>query len=282
MAQIGDLDRIWTKRKALVAFFPYAVRWERGGDRTTFDAYFGILEAPKVKDFVARQIATLLDEAGPTSPNWTVTLVLPYADWGLSITRSPRDIVTRWAEVASTVPYTEEFGQSVVDTLLQIACDDLLQPYIPVDIWAWLKQRPSLPPICDGRSEGTTSEVVRRVRELGNVEILESYFLLVWSEWDYIYSKGLTEMCTSIREDLGGIGMGRHREILIKRLDDVLGELATRWLGHFRQHIPSLDQGDITVATKQYGELKEVLLEVDKEALGILTSTPSMSINLFN
>jgi len=179
------------------------------------------------------------------------------------------------------VPYTEEVCQSVVDTLLQIASVRHLEPYIPVEIWAWLKERPYLPPICTGRWKGTMGRVVRRVRKLGDVEILESYFLLVWSEWDFICRNGFTEIRTSIREDFGGIGMGCRREVLIKRLDHVLGEL-DRGLEHLKEQNPDLDEDHIPEAREQYEELREVLLEVDKEASEILTRTTFRLISLFN
>ena len=80
-------------------------------------------------------------------------------------------------------------------------------------------------------------------------------------------------MCISIREDFGGIGMWRHREVLTERLDHVLGRLDLG-LEHLRQQKPSLGEDHIQRARGQYGGLKEELLEVDKEALAILTRMP--------
>jgi len=118
------------------------------------------------------------------------------------------------------------------------------------------------------------------VWELGDIELLESYFLLIWSEWNFIWMAGLTGTHTSFKGDFGGIGMWRHREILIKRLDQVLGEL-DRGLDHLRQQKPSLEEHHIQVASGDYRGLKEGLLEVDREALEILTRTPFRSINFF-
>jgi len=203
----------------------------------------------------------------------------PYADWG---PESNRNTVTRWTEAVLAVPcYTEEVGQRVVDALLQIASNIYIQPYIPVNIWAWLKKRPSLPPVCSGRKMGTWHHVIPRVRQLGDIEILESYLLLVWSEWNVAYQGGFIEMCTSIREDLGGIGMGCHREVLINRLDYVLGQL-DRGLEHLKQRNPLLGEDHIPEARIQYEGLREVLLEVGREASEILTRTPFRLINLFN
>ena len=177
-------------------------------------------------------------------------------------------MVAKWAKAVSTVSYTEEVCRSLVDALLHIASVDSLRPHIPDGIWAWLKNQPSLPPECPGRSRGTSVDVVRRVRTLGDIEILKSYFLLVWSEWDRIDSQepgGLTEMGASIREDFSGVEMRHDRRDVMKRLDDVLEQL-DRGLDNLKQHKPSLETHHISQAKAQYSELKRVLVEVDGEA----------------
>ena len=85
----------------------------------------------------------------------------------------------------------------------------------------WHRIKPSIV------SKEAKGDVVRWAREFGDLGVLKSYFLLLWSEWFHIdsWSGGLTEMQISIQEDFGGIGMGCHREDLIKRLDHVLGQL---------------------------------------------------------
>jgi len=275
MARVEDLDQIWSKRKAIVALFPYAVRQDRGGDRRVVDAFLGVAKAPKIGTLLTEPITTLFKEASPDSPNRVVTLLSPYADWEFQF---GGDTVTWWAAAVTAVPYTEEVGQSVVDTLLQIASKDL---DIPIDAWTWLNKRPSLPPKFRGRWVGTEPRVVRRVRELGDVEILESYFLLVWSEWNAIYPGSITEMCASIREDLGGIEMGHCREVLIKRLDHVLGQL-DRGLEYLKRQNPKLDDDHVPKAREGYGELKRILLEVDRKPLEVLTRTSFRLINSFN
>ena len=279
MAQIKDLDRIWSKRKTLVALFPYVVWQDRYGSHRMVDAFLGITRAPNIGMFMAEPITTLFAETGSNSPIRVVSLLSPYANW--DTWRLDGSTVALWAAAALAIPYTEEVGQSVIAALLQIATVYHLEQYVPAEIWAWLKRQPSLPPICRGRSVGTRDNVVRRVRELGDVEILESYFLLVWSEWDYVDWHGLRGMFTSIREDFNGIGMGRNREVLVKRLDHVLGELA-KGLGHLKQQEPSLDEYHIPTAREDYKRLKDVLLEVDREALEILTRTPFRLYNSFN
>jgi len=279
MARVGDLDRIECKRKAIIALLPYSVWRERVGDHRMTDAILGIVRVPNVGVFMAQSISTLLRGGGPDFPNRVMILMSPYANWWFWTPNA--NTVTQWAEAALAVPYSEEVGQSVIDALLQIVSNGYLEPFIPVSMWAWLKKRPSLPPICNGRKMGAWGRVVRMVQELGDIEILESYFLLVWSEWNVIRQDGFTEMGTAIREDLGGIGMGRHREVLIKRLDHVLGQL-DRGLGHLRQQNPLLDEGHIQKARERYGELREALLEVDKEASEILTRMSFRSTHSFD
>ena len=220
MAGVGDLGRIKSKRKAILALLSYAIWQEQAGDHRMADAFLNIARVPNVGTIMTLPMAKLLGAPGPDFPNRIMTLMPPDGDWGPEFNAK---IVTGWVNAVADT-YTE-VGQSVVDTLLQIAANSFLQPYIPIGIWAWLKDLPPLPPICRGWSMGTRRDVVCGVRRLEDVEILESYFLLVWSEWSVIYPEGSIEMCTAIREDLGGIGMGRHREVLIRRLDHVLGQL---------------------------------------------------------
>jgi hypothetical protein len=263
------------------------------------DAFLGAARASSSAAFMWNAIrpfcATLLNE---DSPSRVVTLVSPHVlpyRWSFD-----KKNVTRWAAAVRAVQYTEEVGQSAVDALLQIASDASLQHRIPIDGWSWLHKRPSLPPVCNGRSIGTSEDVVRKVRALGDVEILKSYLLLVWSEWDHVgayyqwpedsrlrlavraggvagqvlRAGGFNEMWISIREDFSGIGMERHRQDLIERLDHVLGQL-DQGLEYLKQHKPIIDEDEIRLAKKQYGELKEVLLGVDGDAMRILTRTPS-------
>ena len=267
MVQVAGREQIGSKIKAVVALFPYAAWRERGGDNRMADTCIAVIKTLGGSYTMGRWIAMLLDEADLEFPSRVMIPVSQYANWHPGVSTNT---VTRWAAAALAVPYTEEVGQSVVDALLQIAYHDHLLLHIPVDIWAWLKKRPSLPPICEGRHFGTKGLIVHRVRVLG-VELLESYFLLVWSEWDSIYwSNSLSEMHTSIREDFGGIGMWRHREVLTERLDHVLGQLDLG-LEHLHQQKPYLSERSISESREQYRGLKKLLLEVDKESLAILT-----------
>ena len=218
-------------------------------------------------------VTTLFDEASPDSLDRVIVLVSPYVLWDTQ--GFNESAVARWAAAALAIPYTEVVGRSVVNALLQVASVDSLRPCIPITIWVWLNKRPSLPRAYLGRRKGTEGDVVRGVRALGDVEILQSYLLLVWSECYSLHDSGFAEMCASIREDFSGIGMGRHREDLIKRLGYVQGQL-DRGPRYLLKYVSAYITGsDIIVRKMHYGKLKEVLLEVDGEALEILTRTPS-------
>ena len=277
MVCVWDPDQIGSKHKATTALFPYAVQRELDGEGGMIDAFFGVVRASKLGTFaIGPLIATLFDEESPDSMNRVIALASPYAPWNPEDSHS--GMVTRWAAAVLAVPYAEEIGQSAVDTLLQIASLDFFQPYIPADVWGLLKKRPSLPPVCAGRSRGTTECVVRRVRGFGDLEILNSYFLLVWSEWDDIHPEGLAVMCASIRQDFSGIGMGGHRGDLIERLDYILEQL-DQGMGYHKHRGPRIGE-DPQRVERQYQELKETLLEVDRESMEILTRTPTRSTNL--
>jgi len=185
----------------------------------------------------------------------------------------------------SVAPRIEEVAQSVVDTLLQIAANLYLRPFIPPDVWLWLNERPPLPSVCEGRWLGDDRDIAWTVRTLDDIEILTSYFILVWSEWKPLSSDGFVEMCVSIREDLNGIGMGCHRAELIRRLDYVLGELDRRagrlditlendelWYDEIGPHSQAMKE--------KYGELKRILQEAEQEATEIPDRTPRSFIFL--
>ena len=252
------------------ALFPYAIRLERTEQQGTTGAISRAAGVPNsgrfMWDCIGPYVTTLFDEPSHPSLNQVLTLASPHIPWDDKSHGKPA--VARWLTTASAVPYTEEIGQCMVDVLLQIASIRSLRQYIPIGIWALLKRQPSLPSECRGRVLGVGPDVVRYVRELGDLEILKSYFLLVWSEWERIPDSGHEEMEVSIREDFGGIGMHCDREDLIKRLDHVLGQL-DRGLGHFKRHKPWMDEDDIQRSKRLYRSLKEVLLEVDRKATEI-------------
>ena len=213
-------------------------------------------------------INSLFDKPSHLSLNRAIVLMSPCVPWGYW--RDNKNWVARWISAIRTVQYTEEIGQNVVDALLQIAATGTLRLHLTTDVWAWLNKPPSLPPACRGRYIGTTASIVRHIRRLGDIGILKSYFLLVWSEWDLQIESLFKEVAASIREDFGGIGMFRHRRDLTERLNGVLGQL-DQGLGHIKRRNPTIGEYDIQMNRERYGRLKEVLLDVDKKAVETLT-----------
>ena len=266
MVEAADPSLIMLKRKAISALFPYAVRLERGGDQGMVNVLARIAWIVRSERFIWHHIK--LDQV--------LTLASPHVPWG----DGPHDetAVAKWALAASVIPHTEEVGRRVVGVLLHTASVDSLRPSIPIGTWAWLKKRPSLPSQCTARSKGSSGDVVRQIRSLGDVEILTSYMLVVWSEWDCVGElgqgsaggrSGLAEMQISILEDFSGIGMGRHREELIVRLDHILEQL-DRGLEYLEKHKPGIDEGHLQLAKEQYEGLRKVLVEVDGETVDVL------------
>ena len=201
-------------------------------------------------------------------------------DWHLPSLPDRGNLLTKWAVATSEVPYTEEIGWSVVDVLFHVSMFSSLRSRIPVGVWGWLEKRPPLPPKCYGRRFGTEDSVIRHVRSLGNFNILKSYLLLVWSEWDRPWPTGFSLTCAIIRGEFGGIEMKRHREDLIKHLDHVLGQL-DQGLEYLRQQKPLLSAYIFLEAKEEYGKIREVLLDVDRGAAGTQTRTsPGMFILL--
>lgn len=177
-------------------------------------------------------------------------------------------------------PYSEAVGQSVASALFKIARKDALRPNIPIEIWAWLNRRPFLPPAYRGRMLGTTPGAVHHIRGLGDIEILKSYFLLAWSEWNFIEPLGLPEIERIIGVEFRRVGMRRHREDLTERLDHILGQL-DRGVEYFRQHIPRFGEDHVAYARTQYTQLKEVLAELDRESMKTLSRKhPNLTLSV--
>ena len=262
--EAGDWYFLRSKYKAITALLPCAVWWERDGRPEMLDTILHAARASGRSRFmwfrIHQFVSPLLFEASPRA----VILTSPHTHWDLLTYRG--DLIQHWAATVSVVPHTEEIAQSVVDTLLQIASQDELLLYIPVDLWSWLTKRPSLPPICEGRYVGTRPHVVEAVRALKDVQVLKSYLLLVWSELVTLPSDGFVRMCTSIREDFGGIGMGHHRADLVQHLDRVLEQL-DKGLEYLKQRNPKLNEGSLRGMKYRYGVFKRILLETNLEAI---------------
>ena len=271
MTEAGDYYLLQSKRKAISALLPYAVWQEQDGKPEALGAFLSAARASKQTLFAWRRTGgfsgTQLSEGGP----WAIVLVTPHILYPID----GANLFQHWAAATSAVPHTEEVAQSVVDALLQFTFKMDLLRHITLEMWSWFKMCPSLPPVCWGRENGTYQSVVDEVRGLGDIGILKSYLLLVWSEWGAIRSSGFDEMCASIPEDFGEIGMGHHRADLIQRLDHILGEL-DQGLEYLQQHNPGLSTDDVQKMEHQYRELRNILLEINIKAITRMSNPTAM------
>ena len=264
------------KRKAITALFPYAVRQGRDTEYPIIDVLLNAVKTAQLAGFWWRRVGPfmdkLFDDTSLVSSKRTLVLASPHMPWGQS--GFEIGLARKWAVAVSMDPKEEGIALNVVDTLLQIASAELLPPDLHSDVWSWLTLRPSLPPVCQGRGVGSRSRVVQTVRGLKDIEILKSYLLLIWSEWDYLFDHGYARMQISIRRDFSGVEMSSHRVDLLLRLDHVLAQL-DRGLRHFQQEKPGLKEDGLQKRKNQYGRLREILLEVDQEALKVLARASS-------
>ena len=271
----GTESHFQSRRKEVSALFPYAARLVQDGQRRMIEVVLLIASKSPPAGFIWNcirpSIAFIFDESSPPSLNPVIIFTFPRANH-IPGSSTPNAIY-RWNAAVLATPYSEAVGQSVVDALLQISYFSSLRPHISIEIWAWLKRQPSLPPICPGRSPGTDSDVVRHIQGLGDIEILRSYFLLVWSEWDDINLYGISSMKIAIREEFSGIALWRYRNDLTERLDHVLEQL-DRGVEYLKQHNPRISEYHIPEAERSYRRLKETLDEVDREAMKTLSRTP--------
>lgn len=268
MVEAADPRAISLKLKAVSTIIPFAISLEGAGQQAMLDVAvraFQFSPTPwrAMWFYTEWCIKTLFKEPSAPSLNRAIALVSPYRhSYGWE-----EDDVATWATAVLAVPYTEEVGQRVVDATLQIASSDSLRPHIPIGVWALFKKRPSLQPTCQGLLDGASPKVIGHVRGLGDLEILKSFLLLVWHEWVPLFNNGFDVMEMSIREDFCGAGMGRHRDDLLQRVDFVLGEL-----GRGSEYLRRLPQWcfwrtkPIHETRQRYGWLKDVLLEVEREA----------------
>ena len=220
---------------------------------------------------------TLLDDASDISLKRTAMLVSPYISWDK---KEFQGLVRAWVATASAIPKEEEVAPSVVDALLQMACFNLLPPGNHGEIWSWLTLRPSLSPICRGRYLGSDPNVMRQVRGLKDIEILKSYLLVVWSEWDLLWYSGFDMMCECILEEFSGVEANSHRADLVQRLDEVIGEL-DKGLAYFQRDRPDFWEGSLRGRKKRYEELRKILKEIP-EVPEIPTCMSPRLINLFD
>jgi hypothetical protein len=165
-----------------------------------------------------------------------------------------------WIQAASALPYTDDVGGSVVHTLLSIASTDLSR-HIPMVAWDWLDERPVLPLESVDRLPQTEKSIVKMIQQLRDVRLIVSHLQIIWSEWRQPDGYDRLLICRLIRGGLGGIGAAGHRADLIRRLDCVLLRL---------------NQGyGFSSAKEEYEKLRREMLEMDEEAMKILTGMSS-------
>ena len=256
---------IHSKRKALTALFPYVVLQVKEGQHEMFDLFLRVVGTSQdgglMWGYIEPFFSGLLDEQASIPSKRAAILTSSHVPWWLF--RDREWLIQSWAGAASSVPYAEDVGRSVVDTLLQVACRK--SPTIPAGMWSWLNRRPYLPPICPGRYWGSSRAVFKTVQALDDIETLTSYLLLVWSEWDFLMHKCFDEMCASMQKDFAGEETGHHRQDLLRRLGHVRRELDLG-LEHIQQQKPTLREDNLCLRQDQYGKLEEILVRVDGEA----------------
>lgn len=177
-----------------------------------------------------------------------------------------------WIAAASTLPYTVDIGERVIDALLQMAFQDYLRPHIPAVAWEWLKKRPVLHPQSPGLKLGTTKDVVRAVRELGDIALVTSYLLVTWSEWSDLDTAGCEEVHVLVRTKFSGIHATGYRADLLQRLDYVL-----TWFDRGWQYVwpnrPIPTEPEFLQKKQWYERFKRELLEVEEAAMKTLAGT---------
>ena len=268
MAMSGKRETIECKRKAITALFPYAVRQEREGEGKIMNALLTVFLVFGPTTSLWHPITPYITILFKTASAEAIVTISPHVPW--YCVPNDASVVKAWAAAAPKVLGIDEVELRIVDALLQIASVDSLRPHIPRSSWSWLNKRPTLPSICFARSMATQKHVVRWVKQLQDVEILTSYFILVWSECNLIASYGcLSEMQLAISRDLRGRGMWVHRKALTDHLEHILGELE-QGLGHLQREKPWIDVGHVQRAKAQYQKLKDMLYEMD----GISTCKP--------
>ena len=213
---------------------------------------------------IARRIlkpATLFLEAAPlVSLSYAALSAFRHSHSSLGHASDVGAMIRFWVEAVSALPYTDDVGERVVDTLLQMASHSRLQPHIPVAAWNWLKKRPVLDRSCDGLRWGTIPGVFQPIRDLGDVELIASYLFTVWSEWTWFYPESCAAMLGFIRNELRGIeGIPYHAD-LIQRLDYVLSQLSGK---------PASPEA--AVHMPWYRDFRGALVEVNEEAMEMLT-----------
>ena len=259
-------DAILSKYKAITVLFPYAVRQGQEGAPQLLDAFLcTVRHFPHSSQWTRRYIRPvvprLLAEGSSTTLKRAAVLALPYLEFAWLGSEDIRGFSELWISAADTLEDMEGVCQAVVDVLLQMAFFHSVRPHIAPKAWSWLNKRPSLPPHCRGRllcSIG--SNVLPAVRARNDIELLTSYLVTMWSEWDCAGEWAFEGMCQALREEFCGDDdeVRKRRKELLARLNSVLGELR-KGLRYLRVWHPDMHPDELRIIRERYEELKRIL-----------------------
>jgi hypothetical protein len=208
-------------------------------------------------------IPKLLAEGSSTTLKRAAVLALPHLELAWLDSDDIHTFIELWISAADALDDTEDVCQAVVDVLLQMAFFHSVRAHITPKAWSWLNKRPDLPPRCRGRllcSIG--SNVLPAIRAHNDIELLTSYLITMWSEWDCAGEWAFEGMCEALWEEFCGDGdeVGEYRKDLLGRLNLVLGELG-KGLGYLRVRHPDMQPDEFEVIRKRYRELKRILVQ---------------------
>ena len=257
-----------SKYEATIAFLPYAARREEAGQGKPSDTSFRTARfspsSSPISHWTPELGGQLLQVVLPSSLKHAVLHTFQQEPQFMKHASDIDTMMRLWITAVTTLPYTDDVGRIVANTLLQMAADDELLPHIPTVAWDWLKKRPLLRPGCWGLVPGSENGVILKVRKPGDVELTTSYLFVIWSEWrrsgwGSFRPSDCKAIFRAIREELSGVGAAGYRADLIQRLDHVLSQLEPG---------PMSEEKAIR---QKYKEFREALVEVDEEATQILT-----------
>jgi len=204
----------------------------------------------------------LAEGSSPTLKRAAI-LALPYLELAWLDSDEMSGFTELWISAADALKDMEGVCQAVVDVLLQMAFFHTVRTHITPKAWSWLNKRPALPPRCRGRllcSIG--SNVLPAIRARNDIELLASYLITMWSEWDCAGDWAFEGMCQALLEEFRGDDdeVREHRMDLLARLNSVLGELG-RGLAYLRVWNPDMQPDELEIIRKRYRELKRILVQ---------------------
>lgn len=265
-----DPDTILFKYKPITTLFPYAARRGQEGDTQLLDAFLSAVRYfPCTSQWTRRYIRPifprLLAEGSSTVLKRAAILALPHLELVWLDSDDARTFIDLWISAADALEHTEGVCPAVVDVLLQMAFFHSIRAHITPKAWRWLNKRPSLPPRCRGRllcSIG--SNVLPAIRSRKDTELLTSYLVTMWSEWDCAGEWAFEGMCEVLKEEFccgGGDEVMRERRTdLLARLNWVLGELSRGW-EYLRMKNEDVKPNEFELIRERYRELKRILVQ---------------------